>query len=343
MRILNIIHAQSIGGVSQVFRDYNEALLKNGNEVAIAISNNGNDDYFLPGLKKIYKLENISPVFDIIHLVKIIYSFRPDIIICHSLRTMSWIKILRLFTSAKTVAINHGITFKKSLNCDYVFSINQQIADLVVKNGKEKDRSIFIPNMIKIDRNFVEKNFHNPPVIAMFGRIEPRKGFDVLIKAAAILKSKNINFRLKIGGFSVNNYNEDSLQNLIKENNLQDIYEFIGTVKNKKEFFKNIDIFCVPSREEPFGLVIIESLVNSTPVISSNSDGAKMILKNKKDGLIFEIDNIKDLAEKIEFLIKNQQYATSLAKEGFNKVKEKYSLQTVSKILQTQLEKIAKK
>lgn len=343
MKILNIIHAQSIGGVAQVFRDYNAALLNNGNELAIAISDNGADDYSLPGLKKTYRLKNISPALDIIHLLAIIYSFKPDIIICHSLRTMRWMKILRPIIPAKTIAINHGITFQKSLNCEYVFSINQEIADLVVKSGKEKEKSIFIPNMIKIDGDFIEKQFHNPPVVAMFGRIEPRKGFDTMIKAAGILKTKNIDFQLKVGGFSVNDYNEDSLHKLVKENNIDDIYQFIGVVKDKKQFFADIDILCVPSREEPFGLVIIESFMYSTPVISSNSDGARMLIEDQRDGLLFNIDNEKELAEKIEFLIKNHQYAVNLSKNAFKKVKEQYSLEKIGKILQIELEKIVQK
>lgn len=339
MKILNIIHAQSIGGVDQVFRDYNSALISNNNDLAIVISDNGNDDYKVP---KTHKLKNINPALDIIHLLAIIYSFKPDIIICHSARTMRWMKIIRYFTSAKTVAVNHGITFQKSLNCDYVFSINKEIANLVVKSGKAKEKSIFMPNMIKIDHNFVEKKFHQPPVIAMFGRIEPRKGFDILIKAAGILKKQNIDFRLKIGGFAVNDYNEKTLYKIVEENNIENIYEFIGTVKDKKQFFSDIDILCVPSREEPFGLVIIESFVHSTPVISSNSDGAKMLIEDKKDGLIFENENAENLAEKIGFLIQNPEYSVNLAKQGFSKVKTEYSLEKVGKILQTELEKIAK-
>lgn len=345
MRILNIIHAQFIGGVDQVFRDYNQVFLDHDNELAIVISDNGYDNYILPGLKKIYKLKNITPALDIIHLLSIIYSFKPDVIVCHSLRTLRWMKFLKPLISAKTVAINHGITFQKSLNCDYVFSINQTIADLVITAGKAPNCSIFIPNMIKIDQDFVIKKFHNPVVIGMFGRIEYRKGFDILIKAAAILRKDNINFKLQLVGFSVSNssYNENSLKQLVQENNLEDIVEFVGTVKNKKQFFDSIDILCVPSREEPFGLVIIESFFYSTPVISSNSDGSKMLIKDGEDGLIFATQDCQDLAEKIKLLIKNQELALSISKAAFIKVKNQYSLGAVGDKLQLELEKIINK
>lgn len=78
MKILNAIHAQNIGGVDQVFRDYFEVLTAQGHEVALLISNNGRDDY---AAKKIFKLRNLSQVFDFLHLLWIVHSFKPDLIL----------------------------------------------------------------------------------------------------------------------------------------------------------------------------------------------------------------------------------------------------------------------
>jgi len=344
MKILNIIHAQSIGGVDQVFRYYSQTLIDNNNELAIVISDNGNDDYHLPGLKKIYKLKNFTPALDILHLFLITKQFKPDVIICHSMRSMRWMSILKHFIKAKTIAVNHSISYKKSLCCEYVFSINDQIKNMVIKDGKDSAKSVFMPNMIKIDPNskFLEdKKFHETPVIGMFGRIEPRKGFDVLFKAVKILKDKNIDFKLIFGGFVVpGGFNEDNLKRMINELDLNDKIEFVGVVHDRASFFDRIDIFCVPSREEPFGMVIIESFLHSTPVIASNCDGAKMIIENNQDALLFPIEDSQALAEKIEYLIKDQNLAKTIARNGFIKVKEKYGIETVGKILQKELEKI---
>ena len=343
MKILNVIHAQSIGGVDQVFRYYNQTLINN-NEVAIVISDNGNDDYHLPGLKKIYKLKNFTPALDVLHMLKIIRQFKPDIIICHSARSMKWMSILRPLIKAKTIAVNHSIYYKKSLHCEYVFSINDQIKNMVIKDGKDPKKSIFMPNMIEIDQNckFLEdKKFHEIPVIGMFGRIEPRKGFDILFRAAKILKDRNIEFKLMIGGFVVPGvFNEDNLKKVINELGLADKTEFVGIVRDKKSFFDKIDIFCVPSREEPFGMVIIESFLHSTPVISSDCDGAKMIIENNHDALIFPIEDHQVLAEKIILLINNQILAKTISRNAFSKVKEKYSIEVVGNVLQKELERI---
>jgi glycosyltransferase involved in cell wall biosynthesis len=279
------MHAQNMGGVDQVFRDYNQVLIDNGNELALVISDNGKDDYNLPGIKKIYKLKNFNQILDIIHLLFIIYSFKPQIIICHTNRTMSWMKWIKFIIPAKTIAVNHSPAYKKSLHCEYIFSVNKEIMDLIIKDGKSPKHSIFMPNMIRItpDIKFINKKFSTPIRIGMFGRFEPRKGFDILIKAAAILKEKNLPFKLIIGGFSIAgcSYNENTIKNLVTEYRLNDQTEFVGVVKNKPEFFDKVDIFCVPSNEEPFGMVIIESFLNSTPVISSATNGGKLIRNSR--------------------------------------------------------------
>ena len=95
MRILNAIHAQGIGGVDQVFRNYTEVLTQNlsrdGHEVALLISKNGKENY---QAKKVFKLRNFSQVFDFLHLLWIAICFRPDVIICHSNRVMKWMRFL---------------------------------------------------------------------------------------------------------------------------------------------------------------------------------------------------------------------------------------------------------
>ena len=255
MKILNAIHAQSIGGVDQMFRNYTSALTKMGHEVALLVSNNNNFNY--NDVKKIFKLNNFSQIFDVFYLFLILIIFRPQIVICHSNRIMKWMKILGKITSVKSIAVNHGISFKSSLNCDYIININQQIHEMVVNSGFEAGKSFIIPNMIEVVQDYKKRELKESMVIGIYGRIEPRKGFDILIAAAKILQDKNHDFRLKIGGFEVvGSYNLQTIKNLAKDAGIYDRCDFVGVISDKEDFFKDVDIFVVPSREEPFGLVI---------------------------------------------------------------------------------------
>jgi len=340
MKILNAIHAQSIGGVDQMFCNYSKALTKK-HEVSLLISDNGNDNYNNLNVKKIFKLKNNSQIIDCLKLLLILLKYRPDVIICHSSRLMKWMKILKYFTKTKSIAINHGITFKNSLNCDYIFSINQQISNLVTSSGFDAAKSFVIPNVIEIDEAYQKKQLKKPPVIGIYGRIEPRKGFDILIAAAEILQQKKQDFKLKIGGFEVEgSYNLETIKKIAKDHKVYEKCEFVGVVKDKKSFFENVDIFCVPSREEPFGLVILEGFANSTLVISSDSDGGKLLIKNEIDGLLFKNDDASDLANKIIFICNNQEKYCDFTQMAYLKLQKEFGINKLSDNLTQVLQKI---
>lgn len=339
MKILNAIHAQGIGGVDQVFRNYTEILIQKNHEVALLISDNGCDKYVA---KRIFKLKNSSQIFDCIKLLWILLTFKPDVVLCHSNRLMKWMKIMRFFSKAKSVAINHGISFKSSLNCDYIVSINQQISDLVVEAGFDKNKSFVLSNVIKVDQKYRQKHLKTLPIIGMYGRIEPRKGFDILIAAAGILVKNGHDLRLKIGGFEVpGGYNLSTLKEFAKNHGVLEKCEFVGTVLDKPKFFENVDIFCVPSREEPFGLVILEGFLFSTLVISSNTDGGKFLIKNEEDGLLFENENAKDLAEKITKVLSNLEIYASFTNKAFSKLEKEFSFDFLGREIEKIITKIS--
>lgn len=332
MKILNAIHAQTVGGVDQMFRNYSKILLNNNHEVSLLISDNGNDSYDNLNVKKIFKLKNKAQIFDFLKLFFIICTYRPDIVICHSNRLMRWLGILKYFCLTKSVAVNHGITFKKSLYCDYVISINDQITQMVIAQGFDAKKAFTLANVIEIDNKYFQKQIKNTPVIGMYGRLEKRKGFDILMKAAAILQEKNFDFKLKIGGFEVDeNYNFNYLKKLAQENKILDKCEFVGIVTDKKDFFKNVDIFCVPSIEEPFGLVILESFAQSTLVISSNTEGGKLLINNNVDGLLFENGDAQDLADKIISAKISEEKYCDLTSNAYAKLVAKYSFKEMAK------------
>ncbi len=332
MKILNAIHAQSIGGVDQMFRNYTKVLIKNNHEVALLISNNSHTNYDNLGVKKIYKLNNSAQIFDFLKLLWIVVSYRPDIVICHSNRLMRWIKTINKLHLTKSVAVNHGISFKNSLNCDYIININEQINRMVVDAGHNPNKSFVLENVIKVNEEYSCKKISDKIKIGIYARIEERKGFDILIQAVEILLKKDFDIRLKIGGFDVEKkYCLQTVKDFAKSHNIYDNCEFVGLVTDKKSFFNDVDIFCVPSREEPFGLVILEGFHHSTLVISSDTVGGKLLIKNNEDGILFKNENFVDLANKIEEVLKNKENYCNFTKKAYEKLRDNYSFNRLTK------------
>ena len=84
-----------------------------------------------------------------------------------------------------------------------------------------------------------------------------------------------------------------------------------------------MDVSVLATHCETFGLVVIESMANKVPVIATNKCGPMEIIDDGKDGLVFDRSG-DDLAKKIELLYNDKELKNKLAKNSYNKVKEKF-------------------
>ncbi len=345
MKILNAIHAQAIGGVNQVFCDYSKALEILGHEVALVISANRsnqtsnqavyNCNYSHLKVKKIYQLNNISPILDFLKLLQIVIVFKPDVMFCHSPRIAAIGKYLKWFTKTKIIAINHGTNVKRSLSCHFAISVNENLHQALIKKGFDAKRSFVVPNAIEVTKSYQDRNIQNPIVIASYGRLEKAKGFDILLRAAHLLLQEDFDFRIKIGGFEANsNYGWQDVKDLANQLGVAHKCDFVGIVSNKEEFFKDVDIFCSASRQESFGLGILEAFLHSSLVITSKTDGGKFLVKEKANGLLFEIANHQQLAEKIIWVVQNKEMAKILIRTAFFGLEAEFGLNALQRNLQ---------
>ena len=122
-----------------------------------------------------------------------------------------------------------------------------------------------------------------------------------MINAIKIVKESHPNVRCYFAGGYEEKDKDDIkvLEKLIKENKLDKNIIFLGSIDNVPKFLEKIDLFVLPSRQEGFGLVVIEAMAAKIPVIVSNIDGPKEIIGENKYGTLFESENHIDLANKI--------------------------------------------
>jgi glycosyltransferase involved in cell wall biosynthesis len=142
----------------------------------------------------------------------------------------------------------------------------------IISNG------IFIDEYTKV--NTISKNDYiqkftnstsinvNKIVISM-GRLQKKKGFDILIDSFSHVIEKFPNSYLLIAG--PDEGEKIDLENKILELGLQDFVYLIGSIESqdKVDFLANADIFVLPSHNENFGNVYLESLAAGTPIIAS--------------------------------------------------------------------------
>lgn len=127
------------------------------------------------------------------------------------------------------------------------------------------------------------------------GRLHEEKDHETLIRAFSQFSKSAENAKLYIMG---KGRLKDKLQSLIKSLGLSEKVILLGMIPNGPTYFKAFDVFVLPSRLEPFGMVIIEAMAAKIPVLSSNSGGAVQIIDQKE--LLFEIGDIEECKSKLQ-------------------------------------------
>ena len=346
MKILNIMSSKILGGVEQAFLNYNKLLSLIGFEVFAIYNKNGKIKQKLEKIDNVNYLPSIffKPYFLLFPYYYFkIKKIKPDFILVQTKKVLPLFAKIGKMLNIPVILIAHNDKIKLIDKADYIFSITQYQKNIFVKNSFDESKIFVIPNVIDKIIDFQEfKDFSNPPVFGTMCRFDPMKGIPVLIEACRILKEKNINFELKIGGSPqkqyLNEYNK--ILNLIKKYNLENNIELTGWVDNIENFYKSIDIFILPYIYEPFGIVLLEAMIHSKPIISSLAEGPSEIFKNTKNDFVFSVGNYEKLAELMIKMINNKELAKKIVEDNYKMVNEKYSLIAISRSLKEVFNKI---
>jgi len=174
--------------------------------------------------------------------------------------------------------------------------------------------------------------------ILFVGRLCREKGIYYLVESFKLLSEKVKEVNLIMIGDGVEYVN---LLNFIKKLNLREriliIRDFIPTPE-LVEFFNFCDFLVLPSLYEPFGLVIIESLACEKPVIATSTGGIPEIL-NEDVGILVPV-NSKCLADKMMFLLENEDVCKKMGKRGRRLIEEKYDWGVIASQTERVYEKI---
>lgn len=153
------------------------------------------------------------------------------------------------------------------------------------------------------------------------GHLEPRRNILFMLDVVAAL---NDEYHLLIVGTGEADYVEQ-VKNKIANLHLQNRVSLLGRVeqKNLPALYKQTDLFLLPSSYEIYGMVLLEAMYFSLPVISTRTAGADLII-NKDNGLI--IDNLEHViwAKSIIEITEDQTRLESLKEKASQTIKNKY-------------------
>lgn len=171
---------------------------------------------------------------------------------------------------------------------------------------------------------------------ALPGRITEDKRQDVFVRAIEQLKKKlSPEQKIKafiIGGLTSREGSDEpavkNLQQLITQSSVKNEVVLTGYRSDMHQILQAMDVVCIPSREEPFGLAVIEAMALGLPVVGSATGAIPEILgTNGEYGLLAETDNPTAFAEQFYVLLSNSDLRDVLEKAGLKRVQDTFDLQ----------------
>ena len=141
--------------------------------------------------------------------------------------------------------------------------------------------------------------------ILTVGRLTEQKGIDIAVRAAHLLKKRNISFEWFVIG---EGRDHKKLLKLIRQKNVEDCFFLLGRKDNPYPYMKNCTLYVQPSRHEGFGLTLFEARLLKRPVIATNLPAFQEQIIDKKNGLLVDQNNYYSLAKNIRLVLEDQNF-----------------------------------
>lgn len=207
------------------------------------------------------------------------------------------------------------------------------------------------PERIAVVRNGVDANKFNPNMnvgdvrmkyeldgkvsILFTGNIILRKGIEYIVKAADILVNEldyDDTLFLIAGNLSLDEDYVEKIKGLIKNYELEGNVNLLGFLpyEELKKLYVACDIFILPSLEEGFGVVLTEAIASGSPAIGTEVGGIPMQIKDGWNGFLVEPANEKQLAEKIRYLIDNEEERIRMGKNSRKLAEEEFDWRKIT-------------
>lgn len=169
-----------------------------------------------------------------------------------------------------------------------------------------------------VDKEIARKRvgIREKQVILYVGRIEPLKGIDLLLEAAALLDGVDDIRMLIVGGNPGSDVELDRLKALTLELGIENRVTFTGAIKQNDlpNYYSAADVFVLPSHSESFGLAALEAMACGTPVVVSRVGGLKTFINSGETGYLVPWRCPEHFAQRFEMLLANPGLRQAMGK-----------------------------
>lgn len=161
------------------------------------------------------------------------------------------------------------------------------------------------------------------PYILTVAKLYERKGLDILLKAVSRAKARLDGHRFLIVG---DGPEESKLKRLATDLGLDQHVMLLGEVPSPEipVLFQHCEFFVLPSRSEPFGIVLLEAMTLGKAIVATRVGGIPEFIKDGDTGLLVEAGDSQALSEGILRLLWDHELRARLGKNGLQTVETRY-------------------
>lgn len=155
------------------------------------------------------------------------------------------------------------------------------------------------------------------PRLISVARFQPVKGQDILIEALGLCHQRGHRLPLTLVGAGASGPFYEKLVAMIAQLGLAADVEFAIDRTDIPNLLRQGDIFVLPSRQEGFGLALIEAMAGGLPVIAARTGGPANLIDDRRNGLLFTTGDAEDLARRIVALGSDTALRATLTEAGY--------------------------
>ena len=346
--ILHAMLGKGLGGLEQVFLDYQPileayaaarggaatGLVRTGGQVAVQQAGR------VPPLATMPAYTDWDPL-TLGAARAIVRATAPDLILSHGQRPA---RLLARVASPRAVlaVCVHKPAFDVETTRTHYVCVGQHLAELAAARGVPAARVHFVPNAVKPPTVLATpfSSTGRPPRIVAAGRLHPKKGFDVLVAALALLRDGAEGFGGQAFDCEIAGEGDERgrLEGLIAQHGLRDRVRLVGWREDVPAFLATGDVFAFPSYQEGFPLVLLEAMAVGLPAASSAIPGPVEMIDQGETGALVAPGDPAALAQALAGLIAAPQKAAALGLAARAKVLADYGPESLKRRLDAVLD-----
>tara|TARA_R110000868_G_scaffold138960_1_gene353519 strand:+ start:1427 stop:2533 length:1107 start_codon:yes stop_codon:yes gene_type:complete len=268
---------------------------------------------------------------------KIVESYKADIVIIHNSKahTISVLSsvIFGLKTPlvlCRTLIVDIGTNFFRKFKYNYkgikkIICISEAVVEILKPSIKNHNVMTVIGSVVNTDRfinnnrnGFLHREFNIPTDYKIIGNVSAFckvKDHYTWVDTVEELYKRGLKAKyILIGEGSL----EIEIKDYVISKGLEKEIIFAGYRTDIQKCFPEFDLFLFTSKCEATGGVILESYACKVPVVAANAGGIPTVLRNNETGLLAEVGNPIDFADKVEILMNNKSLQNKCILNGFD-------------------------